>query len=412
MHDRLHRSSGTGIATADAATAPFGGPWSRLPAAQQPDWADHESLPSTRERISRLPPLVDIAETDRLRADLAQVAQGRASLLQAGDCAEDLGECTAEHARVKIAVLSGLGGHMRRLFGLNVVQVGRMGGQFAKPRSYGVETVDGIELPVFRGHLVNSEEPTPRARRPDPLRMLDARTASEVVVREVRRHRDRGRATGYTDAGPWVSHEALVLDYEVPHLRRDGVDGRLLLGSTHLPWLGERTRDPGSAHTALLAAIANPVACKIGPSATPEQVVRLCRVLDPDRRPGRLVLITRMGHDRIGAALPGIIEAVRDSGHPVVWVCDPMHGNTVRTDEGHKTRHLSDIVAEARSFLGTLRRYRLHPGGFHLEVTAADVTECVGGPVGDPAEVGKRYTSLCDPRLNPEQAHLFLTACA
>ncbi|MFE6450653.1 3-deoxy-7-phosphoheptulonate synthase [Nocardiopsis dassonvillei] len=379
------------------------------PAAQQPDWSDHDALPSVRERLSALSPLVDITETDRLTLDLAGVAAGDASVLQAGDCAEDLRECTPEHVWAKLDVLSDLSGHMRRLFGRNVVQIGRLGGQFAKPRSCATETVDGVDLPAFRGHLVNSEEPAPEARRPDPLRMLTARAASEAVTEEVRRRRDRGRADG--DAGPWTSHEALVLDYEIPHLHRDGADGRLLLGSTHLPWLGERTRAPGSAHTELLAAVANPVACKIGPSATPEDVVRLCRILDPERRPGRLVLITRMGRDRIGDALPGIVGAVRDSGHPVVWMCDPMHGNTVRTDHGYKTRHLADLVDEAREFLRVLGRHRLHPGGFHLEVAAADVTECVGGPVGGAADVGKNYTSLCDPRLNPEQAHLFLAAC-
>ncbi|GAA4947661.1 3-deoxy-7-phosphoheptulonate synthase [Streptomonospora halophila] len=404
----------TPAVTTEAARAPAergtGGPWLWLPAQQQPAWSGHGDLGWVRDRLSEIPPLVGADEIDTLTADLARAAAGGARILQAGDCAEDLRECTPAHLRAKTSVLAGLGGHLRRLSGQPVVEVGRIGGQFGKPRSSPVETVDGVEVPAFRGHIVHSETPTPEARRPDPLRMLRVHAASAAVADRLRRERvrrGRGRSAG---PGPWTSHEALVLDYEAPLVRREA-DGRLLLGSTHLPWLGDRTRGLNAAHLALLGAVANPVGCKIGPAATPEDVARLCARLDPDRAPGRLVLIVRMGRARVAEHLPGIVQAVRRGGHPVVWLSDPMHGNTVHAPDGRKTRHLDDLVAEARAFQSVLRRHRQHPGGFHLEVAASDVTECVGGTVGGTAAIGRRYTTLCDPRLNPEQAHELLAAC-
>lgn len=247
--------------------------------------------------------------------------------------------------------------------------------------------------------MVNSEIPSDAARRPDPRRMLWAYQASARVLDVARTYR-RGHGPGL---GPWASHEALVLDYESP-LMRTGHAGATYLTSTHLPWIGERTRQDDHAHVRMLAGVHNPVACKVGPTAGPEEVARLCALLDPGREPGRLTLIVRMGREAITGALPGVVRAVRDAGHPVTWLSDPMHGNTVTTPDGVKTRHLRHIAEEAEAFRDILRGHGEHPAGLHLEVASTDVTECVGGPVAGEEDLDAGYTTLCDPRLNPAQA--------
>lgn len=377
--------------------------WEGLPAAQQPHWRRHPDYLRTREQLALEPPLVTVPELDELAGHLAAVAAGDGRLLQAGDCAESLSECGPADVAAKLGVLHMLGDTLAAAAG-PVLRIGRIGGQFAKPRSQAVEWHQDRELPAFRGHLVNSELPTITAREHDPGRMLCAYRAGAQVHRVLRADRgERARTCGGTGSGGWSSHEALVIDYEGSAIRTDPATGASYLGSTHLPWVGERTRQPQSAHVRLLSSVRNPVGCKLGPSAEVEQILRLCALLDPERVPGRLVLIVRMGAHRIRDALEPIVRAVRGAGHPVVWVSDPMHGNTVRTGQGLKTRRLPDMIAETLAFRSVLEGLGLHPAGLHLEVAASEVTECIGGAVSE-AMLPQRYTTLCDPRLNPEQA--------
>lgn len=393
--------NGHAVATTDAPVGP--GP---LPASQQPEWQDHPAYRPACAQLGSLAPLVTWPELRSLRGALASVATGQALLLQAGDCAESLYECTEAHVAAKISVLDTLADQLTVDTGRDVVRAGRIGGQFAKPRSQAAEWYGGRELPTFRGHLINSELPTPHARRADPRRMMWAYQASAAVAGRLAAHR---REHGTTDPsravlGPWSSHEALVLDYEQNLVRTDPATGIDFIGSAHLPWVGERTRQPGSAHIQLLSSVANPVGCKIGPLAKPEDVVRVCELLDPDRVPGRLVLIARMGCRHVRTALPPLVAAVRRAGHQAVWLSDPMHGNTMRTPDGWKTRHVQDIIAEAVATRDILWRQGEHASGLHLEVAADEVTECIGGPIRSSDALRARYTTLCDPRLNPEQA--------
>ncbi|MFE1439658.1 3-deoxy-7-phosphoheptulonate synthase [Streptomyces sp. NPDC058739] len=377
------------------------GPWADRPAAQQPDWHEHPAHPWARERLASAPPLVTPTEIRQLRATLARLTETGSLLLQLGDCAESFHECTPPHVARKLRVLDLLADRLGELTGSDVVRVGRMGGQFAKPRSQLTEPYGASTLPSFRGHLINAESPDPAARRPDPARMVRAHDLAATVHRAMRTHRERD---GRPAEGPWSSHEALVLDYESPLLRQDPGTDAPYLSSTHLPWVGERTRRPGDAHVALLASVVNPVGCKIGPDARPEDVLRVCEALDPRREPGRLVLIPRMGRDRITRSLPPLVRLVANAGHPAIWLCDPMHGNTVRSRTGLKTRHLTDVVTEAVRFRDILDGHGQHAAGLHLEVAADEVTECVGASVRGEDQLPHRYTSLCDPRLNPEQA--------
>lgn len=389
--------------------------WESLPAAQQPRWRYHPDYLRTREQLALAPSLVSMPELDTLQRALATVVSGDAYLLQAGDCAENFAECTAADVSAKLTVLHSLADTFASISNQPVVRIGRMGGQFAKPRSRPVESHRGRELPVFRGHMVNSELPTLAAREHDPRRMLSAYRASAQVHRALAADRSQRAATQPVPGGggAWSSHEALVIDYEGSAIRIDPTSGASFLGSTHLPWVGERTRQPQSAHVRLLSSVRNPVGCKLGPATQVADVLRLCELLDPDRLPGRLVLIVRMGAAHILEALPPIVAAVRQAGHPVTWVSDPMHGNTVRSSVGLtngvglKTRHLSDIISEAVTFRSVLERFGEHPAGLHLEVAVAEVTECVGGMVREEM-LPHHYTTLCDPRLNPEQAHELL----
>ncbi|WP_432994848.1 3-deoxy-7-phosphoheptulonate synthase [Dactylosporangium sp. CA-233914] len=368
-----------------------------LPAAQQPDWGDPAGLAAATGELSHLPPLVRAADVLALRRRLALVAAGEATVVQAGDCAEDPDECGYGDVVRKAGLIDMLAGALQQATRKPVVRAGRLAGQLAKPRTRPTEVVGGRELPVYRGHLVNAPEPDPHRRRPDPARLV----AGYHTSREVLAH--LARAAPYI----WASHEALLLDYEVPQLRRTA-SGRRLLASTHWPWIGERTRRLDGAHVALLAGVLNPVACKVGPSMSPEDLVALCARLDPDREPGRLTLIARLGAafvDRV----PQLVAAVHAAGHPVIWLVDPMHGNTVTTAQGLKTRYLETVIEEVRAFQCAVRGGGGVAGGLHLETTPDDVTECAAD-ASHAERVGDKYTTLCDPRLNPSQAMAVIAA--
>ncbi|WP_105967670.1 3-deoxy-7-phosphoheptulonate synthase [Streptomyces geranii] len=370
-------------------------------ALQQPEWSDLAQAGRVGESLATRPTLVQADDLATLRTLLGRVALGEAMVLQSGDCAEDPRECTRHHVARKIALLDLLAGSLGLITGKPVLRAGRIGGQFAKPRSKPTEVIDGAELPVFRGHMVNGPEPDPERRRPDPLRILTGYMAACDIVEHLGW---RDRATGREFAEPlvWTSHEALLLDYEIPMLRMDD-KGRMFLGSTHWPWIGERTRQVDGAHVALLAEVSNPVACKVGPTMEPGELLALCEKLDPWRDPGRLTLIARMGADAVGDRLPRLVEAVRGAGHPVVWLSDPVHGNTVTAPGGYKTRLVETVSLEVSRFVHAVRAAGGVAGGLHLETTPDDVTECAFTEA-DLDSVGDRYTSFCDPRLNPSQA--------
>ncbi|WP_243639133.1 3-deoxy-7-phosphoheptulonate synthase, partial [Streptacidiphilus pinicola] len=292
---------------------------------QQPVWADAAHASAVRAELAARPGLVGWEEVQMLRLLMAEAAGGTYQVIQAGDCAEDPAECAPQAVNRKIGLIDALAGVMKINTGRPVIRIGRIAGQFAKPRSSPTETVDGVELPVYRGHLVNGPAPTPEERRADPGRMLDCYSAADRATTLLRQR--TGAWMPPTGAPVWTSHEALVLDYERPLLRRT-TGGSSYLASTHLPWIGERTRDPDGSHVRLLAQVANPVACKVGPTMRPAELVDLASRLDPGREPGRLTLIARMGVDQVAAKLPHLVAAVREAGHPVSWLCDPMHGNT------------------------------------------------------------------------------------
>jgi 3-deoxy-7-phosphoheptulonate synthase len=374
-------------------------PVGSLPAQQQPDWEDPALVRRVRAALAAQPPLVTEAEVGALRSLLAAVAGRQVQVVQAGDCAEDPAACTPPQIARKVGLLDALAAVMRLKSGRPVVRVGRIAGQFGKPRSQPTERHGDLELPAYRGHMVNSPEPDPVLRRPDPRRLLLGYQAASAAMAALRqRHLVDGPRAGWP---VWTSHEALLLDYEVPMLRR-GQDGRLVLTSTHWPWIGNRTRQVGGAHVALLAAVTNPVACKVGPDTGVAELAALCERLDPEREPGRLTLISRMGADGVGAALRPLVAAVREAGHPVIWLCDPTHGNTVRGPGGRKTRFVDAIIREVEGFQAAVTEAGGVPGGLHLEATPDEVAECVA----DPSRIDDlgRYTTLCDPRLNPLQA--------
>jgi 3-deoxy-7-phosphoheptulonate synthase len=376
-------------------------------AEQQPQWADHPSHARVCETLASADPLTAYADVWVLRGEIAAAAAGGALLLQAGDCAESLYECTAAWTLGKLAMLDHLGDQLSELTGCPVLRVGRIGGQFAKPRSEPTEQHAGVALPSFRGHLVNSEVPTAAARQPDPRRMLWGYEASKKVLSWIAAYRRRADRE-YRALGPWASHEALVIDYESNLVRVGHGTGDMYLASTHMPWIGVRTSYPGGAHARLLASVRNPVGCKVGPATTPDRLLELCAALDPHREPGRLVLIARLGRQHVEKVLPPLVKTVTKAGYPVLWLSDPMHGNTVRTPSGWKTRHLDDVIYEAVAFRRILRALGVHPGGLHLEVTTGAVTECVDDRAVSADDVPRRYSSLCDPRLNPGQAQTLL----
>ncbi|HLI72744.1 MAG TPA: 3-deoxy-7-phosphoheptulonate synthase class II [Acidimicrobiales bacterium] len=424
--------------------------WREHHAAQQPVWPDEDGLEHVMKELAALPPLVFAGEARHLVSSLGDVAQGQAFLLQAGDCAESFSEFSADGIRDKLKVILQMAVVLTYGAGVPVVKVGRIAGQFAKPRTASTEKVGDVELDVFRGHMVNDDAPHAAARVPDARRLVAAyhQSAStlnllraftkggfadlsqmhlwnqqfvatsdegrryEQIASEIDRALRFMRACGIELGGEeslhqvdfYTSHDALILGYEEALTRRDSLTGDWYDCSAHMLWVGERTRQLDGAHVDFLSGIHNPVGCKVGPHVTTDELLELCDALDPDRRPGRLTLITRMGASAVAEALPPLLEAVAASGHPVVWACDPMHGNTFVSD-GRKTRRFDDILAELRGFFDAHRRVGTWPGGVHLELTGDDVTECLGGD-GDIAEnqLHERYTTTCDPRLNARQA--------
>ncbi|MEU1849983.1 3-deoxy-7-phosphoheptulonate synthase [Streptomyces sp. NPDC019990] len=361
------------------------------PAWQQPDWPDPAAVAAVTGELAGAPGLVSGSDTTALRALLAAVATGRLRVLQAGDCAEIPYRATAERTAHTAELLLSLGAALGARARCPVVTVGRIGGQYAKPRSQPTEVRDGRELPVFRGHLVNDPAFEAGARRPDPHRMLVGYRAAATVAEVLSRVHPR----------VWTSHEALVLDYEVPLLRYEP-EG-LVLTSTHWPWIGDRTRQLDGAHVELLSRVVNPVAVKVGPTMTAAELVALCERLDPHREPGRLTLIARLGARRVDTLLPGLVAAVRRAGHPAVWLCDPMHGNTLRGPGGRKIRVVGSLVSEVRAFHAAVTAERGTAGGLHLEVTADLVVECVSDD-DERAWPADAPEPLCDPRLHPGQA--------
>jgi 3-deoxy-7-phosphoheptulonate synthase len=413
------------------------------PAAQQPPWPDPDYVDRVRALLETVPPIAVPSEVDTLQARLAKVARGEAFLLQGGDCAETFAENTEAHLRGTIRTLLQMAVVLTYGTSMPVVKVGRIAGQYAKPRSSDTDT---LGLPSYRGDMINALAPTAEARRPDPGRLVRAyanaaaamnlaraitgagladlhhlhewnmdfvRQSSageryERVATEIDRSLRFMSACGVDDSSLrtvelYASHEMLVLDYERALLRLEG--DVLYLLSAHQLWIGDRTRQLDGAHVAFAALIANPVGVKLGPTVTPEEAVELVERLDPQRVDGRVTLVSRMGNEAVRELLPPIVEAVTRSGHRVVWQCDPMHGNTEESPSGHKTRHFDRIMDEVEGFFEVHQQLGTHPGGIHVEHTGEDVTECLGGAqMISHSELGSRYDTACDPRLNTQQA--------
>lgn len=378
------------------------------PAAQQPPWCDAAAVRRVRAVLEGVAPVVHVEEVDRLRRRLAAVAGGAAFLLQGGDCAETFATTTERYIAGTVDTLARMAAALSRAGGVPVVTLGRVAGQYAKPRS---SALDALGLPSYRGDLVNAAEGTAEARVPDPDRLLRAYVNSSAAMAMVRTLVATEAAgpggSALLDGGFFTSHEALVLDYERALLRADGrgpAEPSLYGLSAHFLWIGERTRQPDGAHLAFAELLANPIGLKMGPTTTPEQAIEYVERLDPHHEPGRLTLISRMGSDRVRDVLPPIVEKVTASGHTVVWQCDPMHGNTVQYGD-FKTRHFDRIADEVRGFFEVHRGLGTHPGGLHLELTGGDVTECLGGAQEiSGADLHHRYETACDPRLNRAQS--------
>jgi 3-deoxy-7-phosphoheptulonate synthase len=424
--------------------------WRALPALHQPEWPDLACAEDAGARLKAMPPLVFAGEARALKAALGQVCEGRAFLLQAGDCAESFHDFSAITIREKLKILLQMSAVLTYGATLPIVKVGRIAGQFVKPRSSPTEVVDGVELPSFRGHMVHGDEPTAAARTPDPERMVRGYYQAAATLNLLRAFTKGGfadilrvhewnqefvsssaqgrryerlatdieRALRFMAAcgidlaeerqlhevDLYTSHEGLLLDYEEALTRRDSLTGDWYDCSAHMLWIGERTRAAEGAHIEFFSGVHNPVGVKVGPAATPEDVVELCERLNPGRVPGRLTLYARMGADRVRELLPPLLRAARDERHPVVWATDPMHANTFRVASGHKTRSFDTIMAEIEGFVGACREEGVWPGGVHLEFTGEDVTECLGGGEVREEHLDHRYETLCDPRLNARQS--------
>ena len=425
--------------------------WQSHDAAQQPQWPDTAALDQALKQIESYPPLVFAGEARTLMASLGQVANGNAFLLQAGDCAESFEEFTAVNIREKLRVILQMAVVLTYSMGVPVVKVGRIAGQFAKPRSSNTETVGGRELLSFRGHMVNDPAPHDEARIPDPQRLVQAyhQSAStlnllraftkggfadlnrvhawnqefvassaegqryEQMAAEIERALAFMRACGVDteshsalhEVDVYTSHEALILGYEEALTRQDSLTGQWYDCSAHMLWIGERTRQLDGAHVEFLRGVGNPIGVKIGASTTADYVLSLCEALNPNRVPGRLTLISRMGADKIEASLRPLLRAVREAGHPVVWICDPMHANTFTADNGRKTRHFDEILREIVGFVAAHRAENTWPGGIHIELTGENVTECLGGVEAvSQGDLDTRYETVCDPRLNARQS--------
>jgi len=425
--------------------------WRTKPAEQMPDYLDATKLAEVETRLAKLPPLVFAGEARKLKKKLAKVAAGEAFLFQGGDCAESFAEFSANNIRdtfrmmLQMAVVLTFGG------GIPVVKVGRMAGQFAKPRSDGNETRQGVTLPSYRGDIVNGLEFTAEARRCDPERMIQVYNQSASTLNLLRAFVQGGYAdlhrvhqwnlgfverslqgARYQDLASridetlgfmaacnitaetasqiretefYTSHEALLLPYEQAMTRIDSTTDDWYDVSAHMLWIGERTRQPNGAHVEFLRGVKNPIGLKCGPKMTADDLLRLIDILNPDNEPGRLTLIARMGDEKIATGLPHLLRATKADGRSVIWCSDPMHGNTHVSDSGYKTREFTRILTEVRGFFDACRAEGVHPGGVHLEMTGQEVTECTGGAsaVTD-AGLAARYETHCDPRLNATQA--------
>ncbi len=417
------------------------------PAGQQPTWPDAVALRAAVAELTAYPPLVFAGECDVMRERMAAAARGEAFVLMGGDCAETFAGATANNIRERIKTVLQMAAVLTYGASVPVVKVGRMAGQYAKPRSSDTETRAGVTLPAYRGDMVNDFSFDAAARVPDPARLVRAYHHSSATLNLVRaftmggfadlRHvhdwnkgfvasaanaryerlaHDIGKAMNFMAACGadfermrttefFSAHEALLLDYERPLTRIDSRTGAAYDTSAHFLWVGERTRELDGAHVDFLARVRNPLGVKVSAKADPDDLLALVDRLDPDREPGRLSVITRMGADRLADALPPLVERVRDAGARVTWICDPMHGNTFESSGGYKTRDFDDIVAEVRGFFEVHRSLGTVPGGLHVELTGNDVTECIGGShkVLD-ADLGQRYETVCDPRLNHRQS--------
>ncbi|MEC7171595.1 MAG: 3-deoxy-7-phosphoheptulonate synthase class II [Pseudomonadota bacterium] len=427
--------------------------WRDHPIKQVPDYPDAEKLAGVEARLAAMPPLVFAGEAQSLKRQLGEVAEGRAFLLQGGDCAESFAEFSANNIRDSFKVILQMAVVLTFGASMPVVKVGRVAGQFAKPRSSPMEAFDGIELPSYRGDMINAMPFTEKDRVPDPKRLLRVYEQSAATLNLLRAFAQGGladltkvhswvteflsgtpqadrfqelagrieeslnfmRACGITPetARPlaetdfYTSHESLLLNYEEALTRRDTITNEKdwYATSAHMIWIGDRTRQPDGAHVEYMRGIANPIGLKCGPSLDPDELVRLIETLNPDNVPGRLTLIARMGADKVRAGLPPLLKAVKASGAKVVWCCDPMHGNTIKASSGYKTRRVNDVMAEVQGFFDAHDEIGTYPGGVHFEMTGQNVTECVGGVVDvTEARLGDRYHTHCDPRLNGAQA--------
>jgi 3-deoxy-7-phosphoheptulonate synthase len=433
--------------------------WRRRPAVQLPQWPDGAAVETAVDTLRRMPPLVFAGEARSLKASLARVSQGDGFLLHAGDCAESFAEFTADNIRDKLKVILQMSVVLTYSTGVPTLKIGRIAGQFAKPRSAPTETRDGIDLPSFFGDIVNDFAFDATARRPDPDRMVRGYHQAAATLNllraftkggfadlnrvhqwnlefiasrtEGRRYEEMAaeidRAMRFMAACGidldaevqlhqvdfYTSHEALVLEYEEALTRRDSLTGDWYDCSAHLIWIGERTRQIDGAHVEFATGVHNPIGVKIGPTTTPEEAVALCRRLDPGREPGRLMLVARMGDSRVAECLPPLLRAVKRADHPVVWACDPMHGNTYVHESGYKTRHFDAVLHEVEQFFDACKAEDVWPGGVHVELTGDNVTECLGG--GDDLrgeQLAGRYETRCDPRLNARQSLDLAFRCA
>ncbi|MFT6223689.1 MAG: 3-deoxy-7-phosphoheptulonate synthase [Paracoccaceae bacterium] len=424
--------------------------WRNKPRVQMPDYPDQSALNAVEAQLGKYPPLVFAGEARRLKAELAKASRGEAFLLQGGDCAESFSEFTADTIRDTLKVMLQMAVVLTYGAKVPVIKVGRMAGQFAKPRSAPTEVKDGVELPSYRGDIINELEFTPAARIPDPARMLQAYTQAAASLNLLRAfstggfadiHRVHSWTTGFaegeraaqyrdmstriTDALDFMaaagvdadnietlqsvdfytSHEALLLEYEEALCRVDSTTGLPVAGSGHMLWIGDRTRQPDGAHVEFCKGVQNPIGLKCGPTTTAEDLKVLMNALNPANEAGRLTLIARFGAGKVNEHLPRLIETVRAEGADVVWVCDAMHGNTIKSGTGYKTRPFERVLGEVREFFAVHRDFGTVPGGVHFEMTGQDVTECTGGvrDVTD-EDLSARYHTACDPRLNASQS--------
>jgi 3-deoxy-7-phosphoheptulonate synthase len=425
--------------------------WRSKPIRQAPAYPDQAALAAVEARLATYPTLVFAGEARRLKAELARAGEGKAFVLQGGDCAESFADFTANIIRDSFRVLLQMAVVLTYGGAVPVVKVGRMAGQFAKPRSSDTETIDGVELPIYRGDNINGSEPNLAARTPDPLRMERGYFHAAGTLNLLRAfaqggfsdlHRVHRWNLGFVERSPlaeryrdlsarisetldfmaacgmtsettpqiretdfYVSHECLLLNFEQTQVRQDSTTGDLYLCSTHLPWIGDRTRQPDGAHVEFLRGVKNPLGMKVGPSMEADELLRLCDILNPANEPGRLTLIARMGADKVEAKLAPLVRKVAREGRVVAWLCDPMHGNTTKTANGFKTRSFDAILSEVQRFFDVHEGEGTHAAGVHVEMTGQDVTECLGGAHRiTEAGLADAYNTFCDPRLNAEQS--------